>query len=349
MATIPRHPDEFSTDWLESVLKAPEGSIRGFTAEPVGTGQVAASYRLQLDRPADHGPKSYVVKAPSADETSWQVGKDHNLYAREVTWYEEMAPKAAIRCPACHRSLLNNEAGEFLLFLEDCAPAVQGDQLAGASVAEIEAGLNEAARLHAPFWNNPGLAADPLFVPTPEQTDLRIEQFKHFWPSFRERYTGRLDPDLLEMGEAFAARFESFSRQVPSALSLVHGDFRIDNMLFGSPDGRVVVLDWQTVALGPPAADVAYFIGTSFADPGKRGQEEQALFAHYIDELEGLGVAPDPEALWRDFRIQAFSGLVMAIMASMSVVRTERGDEMFAVMAERHGKQALDLDSLSLI
>jgi hypothetical protein len=39
----------------------------------------------------------------------------------------------------------------------------------------------------------------------------------------------------------------------------------------------------------------------------------------------------------------------MAVFASMSVERTERGDEMFAVMAERPARQAIDLDSLALL
>ena len=39
----------------------------------------------------------------------------------------------------------------------------------------------------------------------------------------------------------------------------------------------------------------------------------------------------------------------MAVMSSMIVERTERGDEMFAVMAERSGWQALDLDALSIL
>jgi hypothetical protein len=39
----------------------------------------------------------------------------------------------------------------------------------------------------------------------------------------------------------------------------------------------------------------------------------------------------------------------MAVISAMIVERTERGDEMFAVMAERSGWQALHLDALALI
>ena len=40
---------------------------------------------------------------------------------------------------------------------------------------------------------------------------------------------------------------------------------------------------------------------------------------------------------------------MMAIFASMNVERTERGDEMFAVMAERPARQALALGSLEML
>jgi len=109
------------------------------------------------------------------------------------------------------------------------------------------------------------------------------------------------------------------------------------------------VVDWQTLGIGAGAADVAYLIGTSVADPALRAREEQRLVRVYADELRKLGVAANPAEIWREYRFYAFSGFIMAIIASMNVERTERGDEMFAVMAERPARQALHLDSLSLL
>jgi len=43
-----------------------------------------------------------------------------------------------------------------------------------------------------------------------------------------------------------------------------------------------------------------------------------------------------------DYRLGTVDGLMMAVVASQVVVRTERGDEMFAVMAERHAQHMLD-------
>jgi len=45
----------------------------------------------------------------------------------------------------------------------------------------------------------------------------------------------------------------------------------------------------------------------------------------------------------------AFGGIVTAVVASMIVKRTDRGDQMFCAMTNRHAAHALDLDSLSLL
>ena len=39
----------------------------------------------------------------------------------------------------------------------------------------------------------------------------------------------------------------------------------------------------------------------------------------------------------------------MAILASMIVGRTDRGDEMFVVMANRHASQVVDLDAVEFL
>jgi aminoglycoside phosphotransferase (APT) family kinase protein len=44
-----------------------------------------------------------------------------------------------------------------------------------------------------------------------------------------------------------------------SEISLVHGDFRIDNLIFDPAEPRVIaVLDWELSTLGHPLADFAY-------------------------------------------------------------------------------------------
>ena len=49
----------------------------------------------------------------------------------------------------------------------------------------------------------------------------------------------------------------------PKRYALMHGDYRLDNMLFDPDRTRITVVDWQTVGIGLPGRDLAYFTGTS--------------------------------------------------------------------------------------
>ena len=64
----------------------------------------------------------------------------------------------------------------------------------------------------------------------------------------------------------------------------------------------------------------------------------------YHEGLLARGVTGFPwEACWEHYRRGVFAGFGVTVIASMLVQRTERGDEMFTVMARRHARHALDL------
>ena len=97
------------------------------------------------------------------------------------------------------------------------------------------------------------------------------------------------------------------------------------------------------VAQGHPASDVAYFLGAGLL-PEIRRETEQELLSHYHAELVEAGVVEySMEELLRDYQRFSFSGLIMAVVASQIVEASERGDAMFAVMAERHAQHVTDL------
>ena len=344
---IPTAPDQFTPAWLETALAAAPGSLAGFTATPLGTGQMCDSFRLALDWRHGEGPATIIAKCPSHDPRSRHIAKALTNYVKEVSWYRELAALSAVPRPHCHHAEVADDGVDFALLLGDCAPAAQADQLAGATADQLLPAVAALAALHAPFWNRDLGARHPWLVH--DSRALVETLLPDLAQGFAARYAERLAPDIIALARALAANIGGYLDWQSSAASVVHGDFRLDNLLF-APDGKsLFVVDWQTVGLGCPFADLAYLVGTSIADPAARAAHEGRLYDAYLAGLAQHGVVADRDAGWRDYRVYALSGVVMAIFASMNVERTVRGDEMFAVMAERPARQALALGSLDLI
>ena len=336
-----------TTAWLGDVLGQP-GRLRAFTAARVGTGQMCDSYRLALDWEVGvDAPASVIAKCPSHDEASRNIAKLTGTYVKEVSWYRELAADSGVAAPRCYHAEIADDDVDFILILSDLAPARQGDQLAGTGLAGLLPCIEAAAGLHALLWNDPQLEALPWL--SRDNGDLIRHLFPQFYLDFRERYAARLDPEVLDLGAGIVERLDTYLARIPAARTIVHGDLRIDNILF-APDGeRCWLVDWQTLGRGSGASDLAYLVGTSIADPVERTAADRPAFDHWIGALGQRGVVSDEAGLWTDYRVGALSGYFMAVFASMSVERTPRGDEMFAVMAERPARQALMLRSLELL
>ena len=110
------------------------------------------------------------------------------------------------------------------------------------------------------------------------------------------------------------------------------------------------MVDWQTLAWGGASVDVAYFIGgasTRRGAPRARGGPGGALPRRARAGAACSGYTL--EQLRADTRRDTFGGVLMAIVASMVVQRTERGDLMFLTSTTRHAQHALDADALALL
>lgn len=345
-------------DGLTRALRASgtlPGSVRvtGVAREQVGTGQMGDCHRLALSYDAEvDAPATLVAKLPSSDETSRATGMAMRTYEVEVCFYQQLAASLPVRAPVCHHAEIDLATGEFVLLLEDLAPAEQGDQVAGCTPDQAALVLEEAVRLHAPRWGDPTLAElDWLERYTPEGRDALHAMITVLWPNFVERYGDRLEDDVVEMGHRFVASLGAYYARRPEPFTVVHNDYRLDNLLFGTAEGGppVAVVDWQTVGRGPALGDVGYFLGAGLSVADRRAHEED-LVGTYHRGLLASGVEGYAwDRCWDDYRAAAFSGFHMAVLASMVVARTDRGDDMFMAMAGRHGRQVLDLDSEALL
>jgi hypothetical protein len=351
-------PERITPEWLTHALHsagvAAGARIVAAHSTVVGTGQMGRNLRFELDWDTQTAelPTSVVGKFPSDDPKSRATGRAQGAYEKEVRFYTELADSVGIRTPRCLFAAVEPESGDFVMLLEDLRPAVQGDQLAGCSVDQAALALREVSCLHAPRWGDPGLEQFSFLTPASAETAQILQAiYKALWPGFRERYADSLSTDAMDLAQRLGDRLAGWVLSSTAPRCLVHGDYRLDNMLFGSEAGGypLAVVDWQTLGLGAALADVAYFMGASLL-PEDRRTNEETLVREYHDRLRADGVQSYSwNQCFHDYRRNTFGGIVMAVVASMLVEQTDRGDEMFLAMASRHALHALDLDSEALL
>jgi aminoglycoside/choline kinase family phosphotransferase len=295
-------------------------------------------------------PGSLVAKLPAADETSRNTAMMLRNYVKEVSFYRELVADLAIRTPHIYYADIDDGGVRFVLLMQDMAPAVQGDQLAGTTPELARAALRELVGLHAPRWDDDALMSYPwLYTPPEEGRSMSRAMLPMLWSGFRDRYSDRLSEQVRRAGPLLFDGIEGYVSDAGGPKTVVHGDYRLDNLLLGPRPDEVCVVDWQTIAYGAAGSDVAYFIGAGLL-PDVRREHEHDLVRGYYDDLLAAGVTGFSfEDLWRDYRRGSWAGLVMAVGASMLVERTERGDEMFMAMADRHALHALDLDAVDVL
>jgi hypothetical protein len=135
----------------------------------------------------------------------------------------------------------------------------------------------------------------------------------------------------------------------PDRFCLLHGDFRLDNLLFNPERAAVTVVDWQTITVGLPARDLAYFIGTSIDTP-RRKQTESELVGTYHRRLRDFGVQDyAAEQCWIDYRIGMLQVPLLTTFGYAFAAATDRGDAMVLTMLARGCRAIRDLGTNELI
>lgn len=351
---IPRYPADVTPEWLSTVL-----SQRGTPAEvsradvvPIGTGQTGATYRVTASYAGNPGslPDTFVIKLPATDDAV----RDRVVfgYRSECAFYASVADRVQVPTPECFYCEITDDAMEYALLLADQAPAVQGDQIAGCGEREARLAVTALAGLHAPSW------CDPVWLDFPAIAFGRPDEAGA--QGMGDVAQVSADVTLEKLGDRMTREdretFAAIMRLITPWLmaeydrfALLHGDYRLDNMLFDPDGSRISVVDWQTLGVGLPARDLAYFTATSL-DPQLRATIENDLVDEYHRTLVSLGVSDyDRETCWRDYRLGVVQAPLISAFGFAFASSTERGDDMMLAMLSRGSQAIRDLGTLDLL
>jgi len=340
-----------SADYLSSALQNISNGeqLRIDSVTPIGTGQMAESYRVKF---CESGVdiNSVVVKVPSQNENSRGASRATRCYELETNFYANLREHVKVATPECLHVWYDAVSDDFVLVLEDIVEATQGDQISGATMQQAEAAIDELVKLHSPLWGSEKLN-DFTWLPkhSVKSSAGTRQLLETVFPGFAERFASTVSAEIISLGARLVENYDGYIAAFPEVLTVAHRDFRLDNLLFAETERHfdIKVVDWQTVGAMPGACDLGYFIGASF-DVDARRDNEQTLVRRYCAGLQAENIGVDYQDIWAQYRLLGSSGYIMAIVASMLVKQTERGDAMFAVMANRHGQQMIDLETEKL-
>ena len=128
----------------------------------------------------------------------------------------------------------------------------------------------------------------------------------------------------------------------PTSPHLVHGDFRLGNLLV-SPDGLVAVLDWELAHLGDPAEDLGWLCARPwrFGGPGEAaGLGSRADLLAAYSSAGGDAVDPDRLHFW-----EVLASLKWGVICQVQAARHTRESPSLehAVIGRRVSESELDL------
>lgn len=353
VVSIPRYPGDVTPEWLSAALSE-RGPVEVSDVDvmAIGTGQTGATYRVTARYAINPGalPETFVIKLPAQDDTV----RDRVVigYRSECAFYTTVADRVRVPTPTCYFCQISDDAMEYSLLLADQAPAVQGDQIAGCGEQEARLSVVALAGLHGPSWCDPvWLDLPGLAFPRPDEAAAKGlgDVAKMSAEIILAKLGDRMNADDCETFTTTMDLVTPWLLTERDRFALLHGDYRLDNLLFDHAHTWVSVVDWQTLGVGLPARDLAYFAATSLNSELRRSIEKD-LVDDYHRALLGYGVTGyDRETCWRDYRLGMPQALLISALGFAFAASTERGDDMVLAMLSRGCRAVRELGTLELL
>lgn len=356
-----RSSGEATPAWLTTVLRS-SGALDGGTSVASvdavqfaqGSGLLSELFRLTPTYAGGaSGPATLVLKLPTSDPAMRGVADALWFYQRELRFYREVAATAPFGTATCHAALdAGDDSSDFVLLLEDLAHLRPLDQVVGCSWDQALAVLDRLADFHSQWMGHERLA-DLATTFLPVQNDMYVavlpQLYEPGWAVAKEVAADLLSPALRAFGDEWSARCGAMLAEVMTPTTLIHGDWRSDN-LFTDPAGeQLTVIDFQIVGTGSGLSDLGYFVSQSLEPEVSHGRGRE-ICDEYVGRMADRGVDLDPEEAWRQYRVALCFCLTYPVTVFQSWPDLpERGQDLVRSMLRRALAAIDDADALAVL
>ena len=324
-----REAGEITAEWMRQALvaggtsAAPEIAAVEVRKLSDVTNALGNLYRCHLTlrdgQAAD--PASVIVKLPSSDAMAFRFSRWLSLHRREYVFYRDIAQLGYVRAPTLFYGDFDADSNRFVLVMEDLGHMRGIPQSAGVDAARARHAIQQLAGLQGRCWeatDEPGLSACGEFLNTRQR---RIMQTVYLLtlPAALDRFADLFTAETRRLALRFGFRISAhFAGLSAGPKTVVHGDFRADNMLFdeGGEEGGLALIDWQGCGIGCGMYDVAFFLGTSVTSDVRR-RIERNILGEYHDIICSLGAENyTREDCWRSYRQNMLGTLMPMVIGS---------------------------------
>ena len=201
-----------------------------------------------------------------------------------------------------HAAIMDDASTDFVLVMEELAGLRPLDQITGASADDAIVAARGAAGFQAPFWGRDLSDLEQTFLPldNPIHRAVLPQVFASGWDRCKAEAADLMTADVVAFGDRYTEALPAMLRELSTGATLVHGDWRADNLLLDG--GDLAVLDFQLVGTGAGAYDLGYFMSQSL-EPEVRQPNSDAIIAAYHGGLDEAGIDYDRDRADREFRL----------------------------------------------
>ena len=323
--------DEITAEWMQQALAAGGAidcpSIAAVEAERLSevTNMLGNLYRCRLIAPGGVAavPASVIVKFPTSNALAFRLAKWLSLHRREYVFYQDIAALGCIRVPSLFYGDYDRRSNRSVLVLEDLGGMNSISQVQGATVEQAQRAIREIAGFQGRFWevaNDPSLSACGPFLSTGESRIMQTLYLLTLPPTL-ERFGDVFSTAARRQAETFGPGIAAHFAAVPAGpKTIVHGDFRVDNMMFGDDsEEALTVIDWQGCGIGCGMYDVAFFMSNSITIDQRRRTERDTV-EEYHDIVCRMGAKNyTRDDCWRSYR-QNMLGTLMPMVIGCGAI-----------------------------
>src|SRR5262249_39778405 len=153
----------------------------------------------------------------------------------EVLFYRDVAERSTTCTPEVYFADIDGD--DFALIMEDLSRYELGDQVAGCTADQARLGMRWMGQHHAAFWDrvdDESLEVLPMVHPSYSSEGL-MQGCDYGWDPMVAGFSDVVPADVAALKQRFLTVLPKiFEWMATPPLTVIHGDFRMDNLFFGA-------------------------------------------------------------------------------------------------------------------